>query len=569
MIAVPNSPPRLWDIAANKEARVFEGSSLYGLMPRISPDGRLLAAFGRVGYNRVQFWEMASGKLGPIPQGHPGTVSGVAFAPDGRQLASCSSDTLLIFDLKSGSELRRWVAHQGSIDKIVYSPNGKLLASLSADGTIALWDPATGELRRRLAVPGIFKSFAFSRDGASLITVSSNRMIEHWDVERGTVLRRTPTPDGMPLPLLSATGEFACFINTGARGGQGQEVDVLLRVMDIHTAKMLLPIANQAKAVGGERPLDGSSTWGAACSIDGKLIATSDVLPQTPKGRRGESDPIMHVVRVWETASRREILRFADSPTVSRIVAISPDSRILAHGSGVGADKSSADHLLVLSDIFGGQPNGGRKIGGHLGAITSLAFSADSQYLATGGADHGIFIWPVKDFLAARDDAKRDAQFYWPILADADAGQAYWAIGQLERQPQKAVAMLRRVLKAEPRVDDKAIAAYVCDLDSASYLVRQKAFAALERAGDKAAQLVRGPRPEPHARSQATARNAGGKTDRPGDRSTSDPRLSLRDAARTNRHRGRAPALGGIIARCALGMADRGSGAIAAALFQG
>lgn len=63
----------------------------------------------------VKIWEMSTGRPARIPLGHLGAVTGVAFAPDGRRLATCSNNTLLIFDTKTGSELQRWVAHSDSI----------------------------------------------------------------------------------------------------------------------------------------------------------------------------------------------------------------------------------------------------------------------------------------------------------------------------------------------------------------------------------------------------------------------------------------------------------------------
>jgi WD40 repeat protein len=72
-------------------------------------------------------------------QGHCDVVSGLAFAPDGRRLASFSRDTLLIHDPKTGKLLARWIAHKAPIEQIAFSPDGKLLATGGADEVVYLW----------------------------------------------------------------------------------------------------------------------------------------------------------------------------------------------------------------------------------------------------------------------------------------------------------------------------------------------------------------------------------------------------------------------------------------------
>jgi hypothetical protein len=64
----------------------------------VSPDGRLLAQAQRGGV--VGVWETSTGKLVGRLKGHRGRVTALAFAPDGKTLASGSADTTtLIWDV--------------------------------------------------------------------------------------------------------------------------------------------------------------------------------------------------------------------------------------------------------------------------------------------------------------------------------------------------------------------------------------------------------------------------------------------------------------------------------------
>ncbi len=73
-------------------------------------------------------------------KGHRSTVLGVAFRPDGKVLASTGKDnTIRLWNVATGSEVRMLEGHKGNITSVAYSPDGQSLASGSVDKTIKIW----------------------------------------------------------------------------------------------------------------------------------------------------------------------------------------------------------------------------------------------------------------------------------------------------------------------------------------------------------------------------------------------------------------------------------------------
>src|SRR5271168_2355975 len=79
-------------------------------------------------------------------KGHTDKVNAIAFAPDGKLVASGGSDdTVRLWDPAGGKEVRKLKGHTDSVLGVAFSPDGKTLASAAADDTARLWDVATGK----------------------------------------------------------------------------------------------------------------------------------------------------------------------------------------------------------------------------------------------------------------------------------------------------------------------------------------------------------------------------------------------------------------------------------------
>jgi WD40 repeat protein len=95
---------RVLDAATGKVAlqKYLEAHDWCSIRSAWSPDGRMLAVSGFPGSQRIELWELATGKVRLTLPGHSREVLSLAFSPDGRLCASGSADgTVLIWNLWS------------------------------------------------------------------------------------------------------------------------------------------------------------------------------------------------------------------------------------------------------------------------------------------------------------------------------------------------------------------------------------------------------------------------------------------------------------------------------------
>ena len=76
---------------------------------------------------------------------HIGPVESVACSPDGKLLASGSSDkSIKLWEMPTGKLLKTLTGHKAGVYSVSFSPDGKLLASGSSDKSLLLWEMPTG-----------------------------------------------------------------------------------------------------------------------------------------------------------------------------------------------------------------------------------------------------------------------------------------------------------------------------------------------------------------------------------------------------------------------------------------
>ena len=153
----------LWDVVRSRELRRFPGHTAPVHAVAFSPDGRFILSasgatkLGQVGDslpgvpgkpdNSLRLWDVKTGQeLRRFP-GHSEAVLCAAFSPDGRRVLSGAADRILrLFDAHTGKEIRRFTAHTAAIQCVAFSAEGRraLSGGGRGDGSVRLWDVDTG-----------------------------------------------------------------------------------------------------------------------------------------------------------------------------------------------------------------------------------------------------------------------------------------------------------------------------------------------------------------------------------------------------------------------------------------
>lgn len=401
-----------------------DGSSCVAL----SPDGKTLADASMRSL-RVRLWERETGKLLRECEGHEATVRWIAFAPDGKSLATGDVDgTVRLWDVATGKEL----FHRGNkrrVASVCFSPDGKVLAV--GGGKAQFWDVSSGELLRELSgeqTPWIAETIAFSPDGKIVAAGGRTGPLYLWEMATGQQLQRLNdwpdclafSPDGKTL----ATGDSRCMIHlwdvaTGKERASavfpGQGSIHWLAVSD--NGLVAVPSSGGATlweaATGREIRSFESDPGALALSPDGKILASGWGLWDAATGKmlgRFKSHPfpffahamafspdgrtlatgIREVsggkgarVQLWDVARIKEIKHFGNLPVYS--LSFSPDGKTVATGHGKGT--------ISLWDVASGRES--RRIEAHPRAVNSVAFSPDGKTLASCTFDGDISLWDV------------------------------------------------------------------------------------------------------------------------------------------------------------------------------
>jgi WD40 repeat protein len=352
---------------------VIKGDDMYkaGLMTKI-----LMALFvGGVFLNTA----FAAGKLAPangkqgpeifVQTGHSSNVSSIDFSPDGKYLASGSSDkNIKIWEVETGREIRTFVAND-MVDSVTFSRDGRSLLSLESKGVAKLWDVKTGKEIRTLRDGGkslVAGAVALSPDGAFLAAACSedSHTIRLLDVKTGRRIKTfTGHTSGVNTIAFSPDGKYLASGSETTKLDKAQK-DNTVRLWNVKSGKEIHRFAGHTEGVSK-----------VVFSPDGKSVASI-----------GEDRNIFF----WDTKKgkkARSLAGFPSSDLKTRgTIDFSPDGRHFVAAS-------SFPSAVILWNVATNQVEATMTDDNHIDDA-AVSFSPDSRYIAVC-ANNNVLLWDV------------------------------------------------------------------------------------------------------------------------------------------------------------------------------
>ncbi len=337
--------------------------------PQLSrPLGALLAKGGTVQRQLFQdsFADLAKAVQVELPErtvtarpgsftGHRGAVRGLAFAADGKRIATGGEDgTVRVWDAATAQELMRLPGHRDEVTAVAFSGAGRLL-SAGRDRTLRLWDTQTGrEIQVLRGHTDAVRCVAISADGRLAISGGDDRTVRVWDLAAGKELRAWGGHAGSVTSVALALD--------GKRALSGSN-DRTVRLWDIQAGALMTLEGHQG------------AVYSVAFSADG-LRALS-----------GGND---RAVRLWDVRTGKEVKRFTGHANAVVAVALSPDGRRALSAS---SQYQTRDRVLRVWNLDQGTETASRAEGDE--RIESVSFAPDGKQALVSDAVGGVRLWSL------------------------------------------------------------------------------------------------------------------------------------------------------------------------------
>jgi WD40 repeat protein/serine/threonine protein kinase len=387
---------QVWDFPSLTLRPNFSPQAFELASAAFTPDSKHLLIGDQIG--QLMVWDVAEGRLVKTLNEHTGGITTINFARDGRTMATSSRDrTLVVWDWDNWETQKvrvRLRGHLGQIVSSAISPDGRMLASGSSEGAIRLWVPTIRhETRMR---PGCAVIIGFSSD-SRLLVVRGYKDCRLWPLADGEVTT-VPLTNFVyrnidPWADVHGIEPYAAFgmangalehwnLATMSRVASWQVHEDAVRTAEFSPDGRLIATSGtngdvklwDAKTHREVRRFNarGKKVRCIAFSPDGRLLAGSEGNYNDPQ------------VCIWDVneGSLRELNGISG---LGPSLAFSPDGKFLA--------TPHFDSNARLWEI----PSGNLKatLQGHVGHVIGVAFSPDGKTLATGGYERKIKLWNI------------------------------------------------------------------------------------------------------------------------------------------------------------------------------
>jgi WD40 repeat protein len=310
--------------------------------------------------------------------GHVSPIGDISISPDGKYLLSRSNETIKLWDIKTGREIRNIADIKGR--DISFSPDGKLFVLDGNKNTLEIRSVETSELIKTLeGKEGELCEAIFSPDGKYIASLHLDDVIVLWDIETGKIVKSFEGHTGS-ISMFKFSLDGNLLLSGGA--------DYTMKLWDVATGKMLNSFDNKGKII---KAVDFSS--------DGKYLLAAGFDKE---------------IKLFDAKTFKKVKTFKGHDDRILTACFSPDGKSILSGG--------ADYKVMLWEVPTGKLV--KTFDRHYHIISKVCFTPDGKQIITASWDKDILVWDV----ATGKTVKSLTGLFYPVSSACFSKNGEYAI---------------------------------------------------------------------------------------------------------------------------------------------
>jgi WD40 repeat protein len=384
-----------------------------------SPDGRRVLTGSEDNMARV--WDALTGSpLTPLP--HATLVRSAQFSPGGQLIVTTAAvspyypDTgAQVWNASTGVRIGKPMSSGDYGVSARFSPDGRQVATASSDGTARVWDAATGlAIGNAMTHPAGVSAVRFSPDGHRVVTVAGDSAWI-WDVQAGYAVSMKLSGENPALAEFSPDGRYIRMVENKSTNVvlPTKIVGTITPTASVSSSRTGAPVGrpvalgNPALFLAGA-PVRFSADSRRIMTVDGGGAHVFDARTGRPEGRPFPKAPDARFDLDSLRADGRHLVALTHdgAAQVWDVLAHQPVGQPLRQPGGITSALFSSDGGVVMTvaadaTAWAWDAETGRRLGRPIASILKppgigSGWSRDGKWIVTGPAKGALQVWDVE-----------------------------------------------------------------------------------------------------------------------------------------------------------------------------